>query len=168
MPQSFFFLRRVPRPRGSSTAADEAARWIATAGGLGYAPVVSGTIASVPPALLVWVLAPRDLWLAGAAGLVTAIGIWASGREERRLGAHDPSSVVVDEVAGMLVALLAHPRTFGWILALFLLFRLMDVWKPFPIRQLQALPGGFGIIADDLLAGVYANLLGRLGPWVWP
>lgn len=140
-------------------------RWIATCGGLGYAPI-PGTVTSLPVALLVWALVPSDLWLAGAAALVTVVGIWAAGREEARLGLHDPSCIVVDEVAGMLVTLLGSPRTLGWSLALFFLFRVMDVWKPFPIRRLQDLSGGFGVVADDLLAGVYAGLIGQIPRWL--
>ena len=98
---------------------------------------------------------------------VGALGIWAAGREEARVGVRDPSSVVVDEVAGMLVALIAAPPGLGWALALFCLFRVFDVWKPYPIHRLQDLPGGWGIVADDLLAGVYANLVGRLAYAVW-
>ena len=116
--------------------------------------------------MLVWLAAPRDMWLVGAAAVVTVVGIWAAGREAQRLGVKDPSSVVVDEVAGMLVALVGEPRTLPWVLALFLLFRVMDIWKPTPIRQLEALPGGFGIVVDDLLAGVYANVLGQLARWL--
>ena len=138
-----------------------AARWIATVGGLGYAPI-PGTVASLPVALLVWALAPSDRWVLGAALSVSVVGIWAAGREEARLGVRDPSCIVVDEVAGMLVALIGQPRNLGWALALFALFRVMDIWKPWPIRRLQDLPGGWGIVVDDLLAGVYANLLGRI------
>lgn len=144
------------------TAGQHAARLVATAGGLGRAPIAPGTVASLPVAVLVWLAAPRDPWLVGAAVVVTGVGIWAAGREAQRLGVKDPSSVVVDEVAGMLVALIGQPRAFPWVLGLFLLFRVMDIWKPFPIRQLEALPGGFGIVADDLLAGAYANGLGQL------
>jgi phosphatidylglycerophosphatase A len=122
---------------------------------------VPGTVGSLPPAALVWLLAPGDVAVAAAAALVAGLGVWAGGREERRIGRHDPSAVVVDEVAGMLVALVGHPRTAVVCLVLFLLFRVMDVWKPVPIRWLQVLPGGWGIVADDLLAGVYANLAGR-------
>jgi phosphatidylglycerophosphatase A len=122
---------------------------------------VPGTLGSLPPVALVWLLAPGDVAVAAAAALVAGLGVWAGGREERRIGRHDPPVVVVDEVAGMLVALVGHPRTLGVCLVLFLLFRVMDVWKPVPIRWLQALPGGWGIVADDLLAGVYANLAGR-------
>lgn len=142
------------------------ARWIATCGGLGYAPVAPGTVASLPVALLIWVLAPTDLWLLGAAAVVGAVGIWAAGREEARLGVRDPSSIVVDEAAGMLVTLVGHPKGLGWVLGLFLLFRIMDIWKPFPIRQTESLPGGLGVVVDDLVAGVYANLLLQLARWL--
>jgi phosphatidylglycerophosphatase A len=141
------------------------ARWIATCGGLGYAPVVPGTVASLPVALLAWLLAPGGPWLAAAALVVSAAGIWAAGREEARLGVHDPGSIVVDEAAGMLVALVGHPASLSWVLALFLLFRVMDVWKPFPIHRLQSLPGGWGVVCDDLLAGLYANLLLQVPRW---
>lgn len=142
------------------------ARWIATCGGLGYAPLAPGTVASLPVALLVWILVPGDAWVLGAAAVVTAIGVWAAGHEEARVGVRDPSSIVVDEVAGMLVALAGHPRRLGWVFGLFLLFRIMDIWKPAPIRQLQDLPGGWGVVADDLLAGVYANLLFAIPRWL--
>jgi phosphatidylglycerophosphatase A len=138
------------------------ARWIATAGGLGYAPVAPGTVASLPVALLVWWFAPGDGPLLLAAGLVAAVGVWAATREEARLREKDPAPIVIDEVAGMLVACTGHPRTLAWVLALFVAFRVLDVWKPLGIRALQALPGGFGIVADDLLAGVYASLLGQV------
>jgi phosphatidylglycerophosphatase A len=98
---------------------------------------------------------------------VIAVGVWAAGVEEARVGRHDPSSVVIDEVAGMLVALIAAPAGLGWAGVLFLLFRVFDVWKPYPIGRLQDLPGGWGIVADDLLAGVYANVLGRLAHAAW-
>jgi phosphatidylglycerophosphatase A len=145
-----------------SSALASAARWVATCGGLGYAPVAPGTVTSLPVALAVWWLAPREGWLLAAVLLVTALGIWAAGREETRVGAHDPTSIVVDEAAGMLVALVGQPRALAPVLALFVLFRLFDVWKPYPINRLQDLPGGWGIVADDLLAGVYANLVGVL------
>lgn len=142
------------------------ARWIATCGGLGYAPVVPGTVASLPVALLAWLLAPSGPWLVVAVLLVSAAGIWAAGREEARLGVHDPGWIVVDEAAGMLVALIGHPPSLLWVAALFVLFRVMDVWKPFPIHRLQSLPGGWGVVCDDLLAGLYANLLLQIPRWL--
>jgi phosphatidylglycerophosphatase A len=142
-------------------AADRLARWVATCGGLGFLPI-PGTVTSLPVALLVWALAPTDAWLLGVAAAVVAGGVWAAGREEARSGVHDPSSIVVDEVAGMLLACVGHPRTLPWVLGLFLLFRVLDVWKPLGIHALQALPGGLGIVFDDVLAGVYASLAGHL------
>jgi len=93
---------------------------------------------------------------------VSVAGIWAAGREEARLGAKDPSAIVVDEVAGMLISCYGHPRTLPWVLGLFLAFRVFDVVKPLGINKLQDLPGGLGIMADDVLAGIYVSLLGQL------
>lgn len=122
---------------------------------------------SLPVALLVWALAPREAVLLAVTVAVSALGIWAAGREEARVGVRDPSSIVVDEAAGMLLALIAAPPGFGWALVLFFLFRVFDVWKPYPIHRLQDLRGGWGVVADDLLAGVYANLVGRLAYAIW-
>jgi phosphatidylglycerophosphatase A len=138
------------------------ARWIATVGGLGYAPVAPGTVASLPVALAVWWFRPGDVVLLGVTAAVAVIGIWAAGREEARVGTKDPRAIVVDEVAGMLIACCGQPRTLLWVLGLFLAFRVFDVLKPFGIDRLQALPGGWGVVLDDLLAGVYVSLLGQL------
>jgi phosphatidylglycerophosphatase A len=85
-------------------------------------------------------------------------GTWAATRAEKLLGKKDPGAVVVDEVAGQLVAFLFVPWGAGWwaVLACFVLFRAFDIWKPYPIRRLEGLGGGLGIMADDLLAGFYA------------
>jgi phosphatidylglycerophosphatase A len=100
--------------------------------------------------------------LLGTTAVVAAIGIWAAGREEDRVRVKDPGPIVIDEVAGMLFACCGHPRTLVWALGLFLAFRVFDVMKPLGIDRLQALPGGLGVVADDLLAGLYVNLLGQL------
>jgi phosphatidylglycerophosphatase A len=88
------------------------------------------------------------------------IGIWASGRAIPLLGNSDASEAVVDEVVGQLVTFAFIPFGLGWpfILAGFLLFRLFDIWKPYPVNLLQDLPGGLGICADDIVAGVYAGI----------
>ena len=93
---------------------------------------------------------------------MSVIGIWAAGREEARIGTKDPRPIVIDEVAGMLIACCGHPRTLRWVLGLFLAFRVFDVVKPLGINKLQDLPGGLGVVADDLLAGIYVSLLGQL------
>ena len=97
-----------------------------------------------------------------ATAIVSVVGIWAAGREEARLGTKDPTAIVIDEVAGMLIACYGHPRTLPWVLGLFLAFRVFDVVKPLGINKLQDLPGGLGVVADDLLAGIYVSLLGQL------
>jgi phosphatidylglycerophosphatase A len=92
---------------------------------------------------------------------VSLVGIWAASRAETLLGRKDPGAVVVDEVAGQLMTFLFVPRSAGvWpIVACFLAFRAFDIWKPYPIRRLEALRAGLGIMADDLLAGAYAATL---------
>ena len=92
--------------------------------------------------------------------LFTLLGVWAAGRATQLLGNSDPSQAVVDEVIGQLIVFLFVPFGTGWpmILAGFLLFRLFDIWKPYPIDYLQVLPGGIGVCADDILAGVYAGV----------
>jgi phosphatidylglycerophosphatase A len=99
---------------------------------------------------------------------VFALGWWAAGRLARHLGLEDPSVVVIDEVLGMFVTLLGLP--FDPVVAFvgFLLFRVFDIVKPYPAAALEHLPGGLGIMADDVAAGVYANLLLRVGFLVWP
>lgn len=92
--------------------------------------------------------------------LYMLVGIWASTRSIELLGNSDPSQAVVDEVIGQLIVFLFIPFTTSWLLigSAFLLFRLFDIWKPYPIDSLQALPGGIGVCADDMLAGAYAGV----------
>lgn len=93
------------------------------------------------------------------------VGIWASGRTNSIFGRKDPSQAVVDEVMGQLITFCFIPFGLSWpfILAGFLLFRLFDIWKPYPIRDLEILPGGLGICADDIVAGVYAGICLAVG-----
>jgi phosphatidylglycerophosphatase A len=139
---------------------------IATVLGAGYAPVAPGTFGSAV-GLLIWLALPDVLWLRLLAIAVTSIvGAWSGTVAEEHFGRRDPRQVVVDEVAGMMVTLAFNPvHGFAWTAAAFLLFRAADIVKPFPVNRLERLPGGIGIMADDLLAGVYANLALRLGIW---
>jgi phosphatidylglycerophosphatase A len=102
----------------------------------------------------------RVVFMLAVAFGVTLVGIWAAKRAESLLGRKDPGAVVIDEVAGQFIAFLFIPleiKLRWWmILAGFLLFRLFDIWKPYPIRRLEALESGLGIMADDVLAGFYA------------
>lgn len=107
------------------------------------------------------------IFLSGLIALTLA-GVWAASRAETLLNRKDPGAVVVDEVAGQLITLLVVPFNAGWraILAGFLLFRVFDIWKPYPIRQLESLPSGLGIMADDVLAGAYAAATLSIVIWI--
>lgn len=148
---------------------DRLALLTATGLGSGYSPVAPGTAGSIVGVLLFLPLAGLD-WRAqlGAIAAVTLAGTLAASRVAARLGKKDPGLVVVDEVAGQWVALLALPFTPLTAALGFLLFRVMDIVKPWPARDLERLPGGLGIVADDLAAGVYANLALRVALAVWP
>lgn len=139
-------------------------RLVATWFGCGYSPVAPGTAGSAAALgiaiLLREVAGWRPLYFAGLALVLLAPAIYAAGETARQSGMKDPGMVVVDEVLGQWIAL-AGAMTLNWqsYLAAFLLFRLFDIWKPPPVRQLEALPGGTGIVADDLMAGIYAALV---------
>ena len=134
---------------------------LATALGAGYAPVAPGTFGSAA-GLLVWLVVPSSA-LAQTAVIVALFvaGAWSGSVAERHFHATDPGPVVIDEVMGMLITLFLNPV--GWKGALlgFVIFRALDVIKPYPARRLEQLPGGVGIMADDAMAGVYANLVLR-------
>lgn len=137
---------------------------LATWFGTGYAPVASGTVGTLATVPLVLLLAWADspaLYL-GATLVLVLLGLWAASGGERYLGTKDPGPVVVDEVAGFLVTMALLPVTPGTLVGGFFLFRLLDIVKPFPGRQAERLPGGWGIMVDDLIAGLYANLVLRL------
>ncbi len=121
-----------------------------------YAPGTAGTLGALP---IYWLTRPHGLFALALAALTIAVaGIWASSRVAAETGTKDPQFVVVDEVAGVLVTWLAAPPTWQGIAIGFLLFRIFDWKKPFPARALERLPGGFGIVCDDLAAGVWGAL----------
>lgn len=139
----------------------------ATSLGVGYLPFAPGTFGSIA-GLLAWVVLPGGL-VAHAAFVVAIFiaGAWSGGVAEAHFRRADPGPVVIDEVMGMLITLFGNPV--GWMGALvgFLLFRLFDVIKPYPSNRLERLPGGIGIMADDAMAAVYANLALRVLVWLW-
>jgi phosphatidylglycerophosphatase A len=132
---------------------------LASVFGAGYAPVASGTVGSFVTVVAIWLLPLTPLRIAVALVVVTLIGIWAGSRVERLLGKKDPGVIVIDEVAGMLLSVILLPPTIPVLVTAFLLFRLFEIWKPFPARESQALTGGMGVMVDDLVAGVYALVL---------
>lgn len=142
------------------------ARWLATGFGTGYLWPAPGTWGSLLGLIaFAAVLASAAVAVqALACAVVTLLGVWAAQVTAARLGEADPSRVVVDEVAGMWIAMVgidAAPAWAGWGLA-FLLFRVFDIVKPFPARRLEDLPGGLGIMLDDVVAGLYSQLALRL------
>src|SRR6185295_15757216 len=142
---------------------------IATGLGTGFSPIAPGTFGSALGVLLFWPAHRLPGWaLAVGAAVIALVGVAAGDRLATRMGVEDPGRVVVDEVAGQWVSLLFLPWNWRVALAAFVAFRVMDVVKPWPARQLENLHGGWGIMADDLMAGVYANLLVRLALIVWP
>jgi phosphatidylglycerophosphatase A len=148
--------------------------FLATAGFAGYVPFAPGTVGSLVGLILYagvhWAHAPLAAELALIA-VVLAAGIWAAGVAERHFGLEDPGPVVIDEVGGMLIALVLTGAGWSGAMAGFLLFRFFDILKPYPASRLERLGGGLGIMADDVMAGIYANvvlqLLLRLAPgWI--
>jgi phosphatidylglycerophosphatase A len=132
---------------------------LASAFGAGYSPVAPGTAGSLVTAVAIWLLPLTPLRIAVALVVVTVVGIWAGSRVERVLGRKDPGVIVIDEVAGMLLSVILLPRRLPVLVTAFLLFRLFDVWKPFPARESQSLTGGVGVMVDDLIAGLYTLIL---------
>lgn len=135
---------------------------LATAFGVGYAPVAPGTFGSAAGLLLWFVLPSFQLVHAVAIVALFAIGSWSGSIAERHFRTTDPGPVVIDEVMGMLITLFMNPVGWSGAFTGFLLFRISDIVKPYPSRRLERLPGGVGIMADDAMAAVYANLALKL------
>ena len=126
--------------------------------GTGLAPKAPGTFGTLAGIPLYWLLQPLPLagYLAVTL-LLGLLGIWLCGHTARALGVHDHGGIVWDEIVGLLITLIAVPPDWRWLLAGFLLFRLFDILKPWPIRWLDhRVGGGFGIMIDDVLAGLFA------------
>jgi phosphatidylglycerophosphatase A len=151
--------------------------FVATACGLGYLPKAPGTWGSLAGVAIcfMWPAGPaRFVHVLGSSALlwnsvlitgiiafvIAAIGVWSAHRVARFSANKDPQFVVIDEVSGQLIAYLVAlaPANWKYLVLGFILFRLFDIWKPFPARQAEALPGGWGIMADDWIAGIYAGL----------
>jgi phosphatidylglycerophosphatase A len=145
-------------------------RAVATVLGLGFVPWAPGTAGSLVGLALAWLLAlAGGPWIAVAGALAVAgVGLVSAGRTAEQLGLSDPPPVIIDEVAGQMIALLFFAPRWPALLCGFVLFRLFDVLKPYPLRRLEELPAGLGIMADDLAAGVCSNLAQRLLHWGFP
>lgn len=144
------------RSLGRLSLPDRIAIAIATAGGAGYSPFAPGTVASALTILVLWLVPFSRAGIVAFLVAIIVVGTWAAERAERVLGGKDPGAIVIDEVAGMTLSVLAFPLTAPVLLAGFLLFRLFDVVKPPPANASQRLRGGIGVMIDDLIAGAYA------------
>ena len=141
------------------SVAERAAELVASLGGVGRCPVAPGTAGSAV-AVVAYLALPADAVVQGlVVGLVIAIGWWAAGAYAAVARDPDPSRVVIDEAVGMLIACFMLPKSLGWLVGAFLLFRVFDIGKWFPMKQLERLPGGWGIMADDVAAGLMARLV---------
>lgn len=141
---------------------------LATWFGCGYWPWGPGTVGSLAAiaiaAALNFSVAPGRIFFLGLVAVLLLPAIWASTRAARLLNRKDPGSVVIDEVLGQWLTLAGAPLL-NWkaLLAGFMLFRVFDIWKPWPVRQFEKLPEGTGIVVDDLAAGVYGALILYIG-----
>lgn len=139
----------------------------ATGFGVGRAPIAPGTFGTLV-GILFYVAAS---WLTPLYYVVVVlalfiVGMWLCEIAETELGEHDHPSIVWDEIVGFLITMFLAPPGWRWIVLGFLLFRLFDIWKPFPIQHLERVPGGLGAMADDALAGVYACLVLQTLVWL--
>jgi phosphatidylglycerophosphatase A len=144
--------------------------FLATAAYCGYFPIAPGTVGSAAGLivyLLVW-WTRSPIVEVGLIVVTFLVGTWAATHAEHYFGAIDPGQVVIDEVLGMLVTLAFIPVGWTGALAGFFLFRVFDVVKPYPANRLEKLHGGFGIMADDAMAGIYANICLRFLIWLLP
>jgi len=132
---------------------------------VGYTPRAPGTAGSMLGLGLVWALTgPLGLtvpYYLLVTALFFVLGIWVSSRAETLFG-HDGPRIVIDEIAGVLIVFTAMPFDLFTVVAGFILFRVLDIWKPFPCDRVQRLPGGLGVMMDDAVAAVYAHLLLRI------
>lgn len=130
-----------------------------------FMPGTCGTIVAIPLYLGLQLLSPLYYMMVLVAAI--AFGIWICGVTARDLGEEDPGAIVWDEMVGFWLALWAAPNGWQWILGAFVLFRVFDIFKPWPIKWVQdKFPGGYGIVADDLVAGLYSWIIIQLTVWL--
>ncbi|MCU0642924.1 MAG: phosphatidylglycerophosphatase A [bacterium] len=151
------------------------AKIISTIFGVGYFPLMPGTMGSLA-ALIVYWISPEitAIQLALIILGISVLGVYTATITEHemknKLGQEkgiDPGIIVIDEVVGMLIALLFVPKTTFFLIAAFILFRIFDISKPYPVRNMERFPGGWGIVLDDVIAGIYANIAIQLARYIY-
>ncbi len=137
------------------------AKWVSLGFGSGLAPKAPGTFGTMAGVLIFLLMSDLNLYVYIAITIAFYFfGVWAAQVYSDHLGVHDHGSIVWDEVVGFLITMIAIPAQWQWILLGFILFRLFDIWKPWPIGWLDAkVHGGTGIMIDDVLAGIYAWII---------
>ncbi|UCE06879.1 MAG: phosphatidylglycerophosphatase A [bacterium] len=147
------------------------ARVISTGLGAGYSPIAPGTVGAFMILIVYWISPEISCWqlLMIIFGL-SALGIYTATITEKEVKANlgpdkgnDPGIIVIDEIIGMLIALIAIPKTTFFLIAAFILFRIFDILKPYPAQRFEKLPAGWGIVFDDVIAGIYTNLFIQVG-----
>ena len=135
--------------------------FIATCGYVGFAPVAPGTFGSAAGLVVFYLVRSSASSVVEAAAIVLLflVGVWSGTEAEHHFGGVDPAPVVMDEVVGMLITLAFIPVNWVGALAGFFVFRILDVFKPWPAAQFESLPGGLGVMADDGMAAIYGNLI---------
>ena len=154
-------------PIAAATLLTSPVHFLAFGLGSGLAPKAPGTFGTLAAVPFYWLLAMLPLWAYGLAVVMAAIaGVWICGESSRRLGVHDHGGIVWDEFVGLWITLFAAPQGWLWLIVGFALFRLFDIWKPWPICMAdRQVSGGFGIMLDDILAGLYALASLQLLAW---
>lgn len=134
-------------------------RLIATAFFSGYFPVAPGTVGSAVGVALFWLIPNRNpALLFSIIGAGFFLGVWAASQVENQTGITDNGIIVIDEIIGVWVTLLGAGTDLKWLAIGFIIFRLFDILKPFPVRKLEALPKGWGVMLDDVGAGIYGAI----------
>lgn len=141
------------------TLIQSAIKYMATLGPVGFMPIAPGTFGSFVSLIMLWLLTPSPYVHVSIFLVALAGGTFVSHEAEKLFAKKDASPIVIDEFAGYLVSIAFLPQTKGYFIASFILFRVFDILKPPPIMEVQRLPGGVGIMADDLIAGIYTNLI---------
>ena len=146
------------------TLRDKVFVFFATGLGIGFLPFFPGTLGSVLALPLCYLLVPIQPFIAGGIiVIIVLLSMWIAGKAERVLRQKDPGKIVIDEIAGVMVTFIGVPFDLLNVVVGFLIFRIMDILKPYPARLLEKkLPGGVGVVMDDVVAGLYSNFLLRI------
>jgi phosphatidylglycerophosphatase A len=139
---------------------------IATFFGIGNIPFAPGTWASLAAVPCFYFLMDKPPYHIGVLIVIYFLGVYTTSLVEKSIGHKDPACAVIDEVLGMGIAMVWIPKSWPFLLMAVILFRVFDIWKPFPIKSIEKWPGGWGIMTDDLLAGLYANVWVQIGAYL--